>query len=66
MEGVWRGYGGHFCWPGIKHTALKRDQDPPTVIRYSTKDLASLRKKRGLFAADLGKLLCVSGALIYV
>lgn len=37
-----------------------------TVTRYSAKNLAALRKKLGLSAADFGKLLGVSGASIYL
>lgn len=42
------------------------DGEPATVTRYSAKNLAALRKKLGLSAADFGKLLGVSGASIYL
>jgi DNA-binding transcriptional regulator YiaG len=37
-----------------------------TVARYSAKNLAALRKKLGLSAADFGLILGVSGASIYL
>ncbi len=37
-----------------------------TVTRYSAKNLASLRKKLELSAADFGKLLGVSSASVYL
>lgn len=37
-----------------------------TVARYSAKNLAALRKRLGLSAADFGLLLGVSGASIYL
>ena len=40
--------------------------NPLTVTRYSAKNLAALRKKLDLSAADFGKLLGVSGAAIYL
>lgn len=40
--------------------------EPATATRYSAKNLAALRKKLGLSAADFGKLLGVSGASIYL
>ncbi len=42
------------------------DSEAPTVARYSARNLASLRRKLGLSAADFGKLLGVSGASIYL
>ncbi len=49
-----------------KSVAKASDGEPTTVARYSAKNLASLRKKLGLSAADFGKLLGVSGASIYL
>ncbi|MES1979824.1 MAG: helix-turn-helix domain-containing protein [Pseudomonadota bacterium] len=49
-----------------KTVAAVSDAEPATVTRYSAKNLASLRKKLGLSAADFGKLLGVSGASIYL
>ncbi len=49
-----------------KKAAETSDGQPATVTRYSAKNLASLRRKLGLSAADFGKLLGVSGASIYL
>lgn len=52
-----------------KHTkavVASEEAEVPTVTRYSAKNLAALRKRLGLSAADLGKLLGVSGASIYL
>lgn len=49
-----------------KRVAEATDSEPATVTRYSAKNLAALRKKLGLSAADFGKLLGVSGASIYL
>ncbi len=49
-----------------KRAAETQDGETATVTRYSAKNLASLRKKLGLSAADFGKLLGVSGASIYL
>lgn len=49
-----------------KKVAEGSDSEAPTVTRYSPKNLAALRKKLGLSAADFGKLLGVSGAAIYL
>ncbi len=49
-----------------KRVAEASDGESATVTRYSAKNLASLRKKLGLSAADFGKLLGVSGASIYL
>jgi DNA-binding transcriptional regulator YiaG len=49
-----------------KRVAGASDIPPATVTRYSAKNLAALRKKLGLSAADFGKLLGVSGASIYL
>ena len=49
-----------------KKVAEASDREPATVTRYSAKNLAALRRKLGLSAADFGKLLGVSGASIYL
>lgn len=49
-----------------KKAAEASDADPATVARYSARNLASLRRKLDLSAADFGKLLGVSGASIYL
>ncbi|MBI2726340.1 MAG: helix-turn-helix domain-containing protein [Polaromonas sp.] len=49
-----------------KRVAEASDAQPATVTRYSAKNLAALRKKLGLSAADFGKLLGVSGASVYL
>lgn len=49
-----------------KRVVELQGSEPATVTRYSAKNLASLRKKLGLSAADFGKLLGVSGASIYL
>ncbi len=49
-----------------KRIAESTSNETPTVTRYSAKNLASLRKKLDLSAADFGKLLGVSGASIYL
>lgn len=49
-----------------KKIAAAPDSEPATVTRYSAKNLASLRRKLGLSAADFGKLLGVSGASVYL
>jgi DNA-binding transcriptional regulator YiaG len=49
-----------------KKATQASDSNTPTVARYSAKNLASLRKKLSLSAADFGKLLGVSGASIYL
>ncbi len=53
-----------------KGTRKKAVQAPEgttaTVSRYSAKNLASLRKKLDLSAADFGLLLGVSGASVYL
>ena len=49
-----------------KRVAEVQGSEPAIVTRYSAKNLASLRKKLGLSAADFGKLLGVSGASIYL
>lgn len=46
--------------------AQPSSSEPAKVIRYSAKNLAALRKKLGLSAADFGLLLGVSGASIYL
>jgi len=46
---------------------LERSSDERTTVnRYSAKNLASLRQKLGLSAADFGLILGVSGASIYL
>ena len=49
-----------------KKVAVVPDGAAATVTRYSAKNLAALRKKLGLSAADFGLLLGVSGAAIYL
>lgn len=53
-----------------KATQRKRAEpssgEPAVVTRYSAKNLAALRKKLGLSAADFGLILGVSGASIYL
>ncbi len=49
-----------------KREPLDQSDQAATVARYSAKNLASLRSKLDLSAADLGKLLGVSGASIYL
>ncbi|MES2282226.1 MAG: helix-turn-helix domain-containing protein [Pseudomonadota bacterium] len=49
-----------------KKAAEAQDGETQTLTRYSARNLASLRKKLGLSAADFGKLLGVSGASIYL
>ncbi|MES2281080.1 MAG: helix-turn-helix domain-containing protein [Pseudomonadota bacterium] len=52
---------------GARKAAPKAaEEGGETVARYSAKNLASLRKKLDLSAADFGKLLGVSGASIYL
>lgn len=41
-------------------------KDSPAVERFSAKGIAAQRKRLGLSAADLGKLIGVSGATIYL
>ncbi len=49
-----------------KKSVQAADDQPATVTRYSAKNLAAVRRKLGLSAADFGKLLGVSGASIYL
>ncbi|MES2511360.1 MAG: helix-turn-helix domain-containing protein [Pseudomonadota bacterium] len=57
---------GQLSKGGSKKAAQVPEDEPATATRYSAKNLASLRKKLGLSAADFGKLLGVSGASIYL
>jgi DNA-binding transcriptional regulator YiaG len=49
-----------------KKAAEAQGGEPGKVTRYSARNLASLRRKLGLSAADFGKLLGVSGASVYL
>ncbi len=49
-----------------KREPVAQGDQTATVARYSAKNLTSLRAKLDLSAADLGKLLGVSGASIYL
>lgn len=49
-----------------KLAAVPEEDQPATVARYSARNLAALRRRLGLSAADLGRLLGVSGASIYL
>lgn len=50
----------------IRKKVAETSNEPATVSRYSAKNLAGLRKKLGLSAADFGLILGVSGASIYL
>lgn len=51
---------------GIRKKVADPSNEPVTVSRYSAKNLAALRKKLDLSAADFGLILGVSGASIYL
>jgi DNA-binding XRE family transcriptional regulator len=52
----------------VKVTAAddSTDEDPSSKVRFSAKGLATQRKRLGLSAANMGKILGVSGGAIYL
>jgi DNA-binding transcriptional regulator YiaG len=51
---------------GTRKKVTEPSDEPATVSRYSAKNVAALRKKLDLSAADFGLILGVSGASIYL
>jgi len=49
----------------VKGTPVETDAEPTSQIRYSAKSLASQRRRLGLSAAALAKLLGVSALSVY-
>lgn len=45
-------------------TSVRLESEEPTSLRWRASGFASLRRKLGLSAADMGKLLGVSGATV--